>query len=363
MKRRLCSLALMLCLLAGLASSAESSRAATVYFTAANDTLLELSDATMPFWDSGLLYVPASAFGSGGLGISDSYNSAKKTLTLKRSGFRLICNLSSGMTVDSNGTLYEFIALEKNGVVFVPINAVCRIFEISCTTRSVSNGFLVRIRNENASFTDDAFLSAASAMITSRYQDYMATHRQEDAPLNPEDPDDRSLYLGLTCHSAQEVHDSLSACSGMPHRVTFFLTEAFFADSGYADAVRRILAEGHGLGLSVDGSGADRILEQLRKSNDTLSAAACTRTRFVLTKDSSAEAKLREAGYCPVSFDHSFAADSELSSGKISQTLNKADPSDRLDLGDSLNATALRNFLRSAYSAGFTGDRFRETAY
>ncbi len=110
MKRRICTLLLLFSLLAGPAALAEESRAATVYFTAANDTLLELSDATMPFWDKGLLYVPASAFGSGGLGISDSYNAAKKTLTLKRSGYRLICNLASGMTVDISETIITWPA-------------------------------------------------------------------------------------------------------------------------------------------------------------------------------------------------------------------------------------------------------------
>ncbi len=363
MKNRIFALVLTLCLLSGIISAAVPSRAATVYFTAANDTLLELSDATMPFWDKGLLYVPATAFGSGGLGISYSYNSAKKTLTLKHSGYRLICNLSSGMTVDSNGTLYDFIALERNGSVFVPINAVCRIFELSCTTRSVSNGYLVRIRNESASFTDDAFLSAASTMIASRYQDYMASHRQEESTPDPEIGDSRSLYLGLLCRSAKEVHDRLSACSGMPHRITFFLTEEFFDDSDHADAVRRILAEGHGLGLSVSASGADAILALLRQGNDRLSEIACTRTRFVLTDNTSAEEALHHAGYCPVSFDYSCAGEEELSSSRISQLLNKVSSSDRLDLGDSLNAASLRCLLQVASSEGFTGLCFRETAY
>ncbi len=360
MKHRILSLALTFCLLLGLFAGTEASRAATVYFTAANDTLLELSDATMPFWDKGLLYVPATAFGSGGLGISDSYNVAKKTLTLKRSGFRLICNLSSGMTVDSTGKLYEFQSLEKNGVVFLPINEVCRIFGLSCTTRSVSNGYLVRIRNENASFSDDAFLAAAAAMINSRYQDYVASHRQENTDPAPEDPDGRALYLALTPRSAEDAHGWLTACSGTEHHITFFLTEEFLRIPDHADAVRRMLAEGHSLGLAVSGSS---LTEQLRAGNARLSDIACVKTRLVLTDDAAAAEELTAAGYCAVGFDLSCAGKTELSSSEIAQLLNKADASDRLDLGSGLSAAALRSFLRSAYSQGFTGQNFRETAH
>ncbi len=362
MKRRIVTLALTLCLLLGLASAAEPSQAATVYFTAVNDTLLELSDATMPFWSGGLLYVPASAFGSGGLGITDSYNAAKKTLTLKRSGYRLVCNLTSGMTADSNGKLYEFVTLEKNGIPFVPINEVCRIFDLFCTTRSVPNGYLVRIRNDGASYTDEAFLSAASAMIASRYQDYMASHRQEESTPDGEDTAGRSLYLALTVRSAADAHGWLTACSGTPHHATFFLTEEFWDDPACNDALRRILAEGHGLGLAVGGSDADEILETLRAGNARLFDAACTKTRLVLAEEDAAE-RLKDAGYCPVSFDRSCAGETNLDSAGISQLLSRAGSAEKLDLGDALSETSLKSLLRSAYSAGFTGRSYRETAF
>ena len=36
--------------------------APTVYFTAVNDYVLELSDDTMPFWSGGYLYLPSTIF-------------------------------------------------------------------------------------------------------------------------------------------------------------------------------------------------------------------------------------------------------------------------------------------------------------
>ena len=79
--------------------------------------------------------------------------------------------------------------------------------------------------------------------------------------------------------------------------------------------------------------------------------------------DAAAAEELTAAGYCTVGFDLSCAGKTELSSPEIAQLLNKADASDRLDLGSGLSAAALRSFLRSAYSQGFTGQNFRETAH
>lgn len=50
--------------------------AGSVYFVAAEESVLPVTDATMPFWANGYLYVPASVFTN--LGISVINNTAKK---------------------------------------------------------------------------------------------------------------------------------------------------------------------------------------------------------------------------------------------------------------------------------------------
>lgn len=362
MKRRICSLALALTLVLSLAAASRVGRAATLYFTAANDTLLELSDATMPFWSGGLLHVPASAFGSGGLGISDSYNASKKTLTLRRGNFRLICNLSSGMTVDSNGTLYDFTALERGSEVFLPINAVCRIFSLSCTTRSVPNGYLVRIRGDSASLSDEAFLSAASAMLASRYQDYLAAHRQDEPSPDPEVTEGRLLYLALTAQSAEETQLWLDVLSGTAHHATFFLTEEFFRSGSAPELLRRILAEGHTLGLAVSGDSARAMLNALQSGNALLEETVFTRTRLVRTAGEALPEAVTDAGYCEVDFDLSCPGEETLSSAAANQLLSRAGSAARLELGASISAESLRVLLRAAEGRGYTGQNFRETA-
>lgn len=58
MRRKL--LAVLACVVLAVQLAAPAGAAKTVYFTAVNMSVLELSDATMPFWSDGYLYVPGS---------------------------------------------------------------------------------------------------------------------------------------------------------------------------------------------------------------------------------------------------------------------------------------------------------------
>ena len=68
MKRRFAAALLALALLAALCPpvSAEDQ----VYFTAVDERVLDLNDATMPFWFGGYLYVAATVFRESGVGYS-----------------------------------------------------------------------------------------------------------------------------------------------------------------------------------------------------------------------------------------------------------------------------------------------------
>ena len=83
MKKMLCALLciLMLCSLV----PPETAASPTVYFSAVNDTLLDLSDETMPLWSGGRLYVTYASAWKSDLGISYSYNKKQE----KRCNFTL----------------------------------------------------------------------------------------------------------------------------------------------------------------------------------------------------------------------------------------------------------------------------------
>lgn len=362
MKKKFSALFLCMALLAAIILDTVPSRAATIYFTAANDTLLELSDSTMPFWSGSLLYVPAEVFGNDGLDVSVSYNAAKKTLILRQGQYRLICNLSSGMTVDSNGNVYDFTAVERHGIAFLPINATCRLLGFSCVTRTVVGGNLVRIRNSGASLSDDAFLAAAAPMIASRYADYKAAHKQ--GSTEDDLKENRYLHLSLTVRSAEKLESWLDVFAGTAHRATFFLTEDFLADSAdnRTDLLRRALAQGHTLGLASDTANRFAALDELESGNRALAEIACVKTRLAQVR-SQAKKAVADAGYCTVSYDLSAADATELSTAETNELLSSLSTAVRLDLGDSLSPQALRSLLTRIAARSYTARSFRETAY
>ena len=110
MRRKLA--ALVLCLLAVFQLAAPSTRAAgDVYFTAVNKNVLSLSDATMPFWSGGYLYVPSTIFTGVGrdLGVSCYPNIAKQTVLLYVDDTiysSLVFDLNKDYAIDNEGNLY-----------------------------------------------------------------------------------------------------------------------------------------------------------------------------------------------------------------------------------------------------------------
>ncbi len=80
MKKR--GAALLFCLLLVLQLALPVRAAGSVYFVAAEASVLPLTDATMPFWSGGYLYVPASVFT--GFDISIINNTAKKMTVLEK---------------------------------------------------------------------------------------------------------------------------------------------------------------------------------------------------------------------------------------------------------------------------------------
>ena len=326
-----------------------------VYFTAVNDQLLELNDATMPFWENGVLYVAGSAFGSN-LGISYSYNAAKKILVLSQNGLRLVCNVPSRMIVDSNGNAYKEEPVEHFGTLFVPVNVVCRVFSLSATTRSVSGGFLVRIHNSSAGFSDEGFIDAAEAMMNARYAEYEAAHRvPEDISEGVENGQGKAFFLALTVKDAAAAAEYLDVLANTEHRASFLLTEDFLRTMENAEnaaVLRRILGEGHNLAIAC----AEDI-DTLRAVNERLSGLTYTKTRLY---GETPNAELTQHGYTAVTGDvktedidlHGTAAAIRLA-GRISGA-------SRLVLPADTGAAVLQAFLRNAEQNTFTAGRFRE---
>ena len=180
-RKRLLSLLLSVLMLCTLLPP-RASAAPTLYFTAVNDRMCDLNDETMPFWQNGLLYVAgATVDGPDDLGIRYSYNQEKSVAILYKGQRVLYCDLTAG-TMENNrtGEQYTGSPIVRSGMVFFPITALAKIFDLKYSSTKIAYGYLLRIRDDNAVLSDEYFIDAATDPIQKRYAQYERAHAAAD---------------------------------------------------------------------------------------------------------------------------------------------------------------------------------------
>ena len=189
MRRKLA--ALLLCLLLVFQMSAVSSEAAgTVYFTAVNKNVLSLSDATMPFWSGGYLYVPSTIFTGVGrdLGVSYYPNIAKQTVLLYVDDTiysSLVFDLNKDYAIDNEGNMYFQKPIQRGGVIFLPISLIARCFGLLYSTVEVDRGYLVWVRNPDMDMEERYFADAARSRMDYEYSQYLRNQGADAADDRP----------------------------------------------------------------------------------------------------------------------------------------------------------------------------------
>lgn len=116
-----------------------------VCFIAVNSEVLSLSDATMPFWSGGYLYIPASIFtGTVRKELGINYIRTSKNLPiLSGSGKALLFDLEKGTVSDGEGTNYYPVAIQRGDEVFVAVSLVTLFFNLNYSQQKVPRGRLV----------------------------------------------------------------------------------------------------------------------------------------------------------------------------------------------------------------------------
>ena len=287
-----------------------SGAAPTVYFTSVNDTILNLNDETMPFWQGGTLYVPHTAIDDGKipkeLGIYCSYNREKQLVTLIQSRKVLIADIAAGTIYDRDETYYNGKAIVRGDVAFLPIETVAKYFDLQYSYTKVTNGYLVRIRDGNAVLSDGKFIDAAAAPMAQRYSQYEKTHTdggRTDGAGGP-NGDGGALRTAYPAFLVSETSASEMLLTTLGSGGATFIFDAS-ALTGTDDLLRHIAASGSALALRVDASaGAEKTIDAIVRANDALWTVCNSKTRLVLL-DNAAESvteAVKTAGYCPVSF-------------------------------------------------------------
>lgn len=312
-RKRLLSLLLSVLMLCTLLPP-RASAAPTLYFTAVNDRMCDLSDETMPFWQNGLLYVAgATVDGPDDLGIRYSYNQEKSVAILYKGQRVLYCDLTAG-TMENNrtGEQYAGSPIVRSGMVFFPITALAKMFDLKYSSTKIAYGYLLRIRDDNAVLSDEYFIDAATDPIQKRYAQYERAHaaaeQENETPAQVETPvrrDDLTVYLLLPAANGFMLTQLLSTLENYQSHATLLLTPELPESAG--DGVRRAAATGNAVALRIDAATAAEALAQIERGNDALWRAASLRTRLVYLEsaDKTLRAAVVGAGYCPITINTS----------------------------------------------------------
>ena len=319
-KRRWAALALSLLLLFQLVAPPKAQAVNYVYFVAAGENVLPLSDATMPFWSGGYLYIASSIFtgiAREALNIGRSRNDKEKLVVLY-SGSRaksLWFEWEKDCAYDVDGNVFYPGAIYRNDEVYVPVSLVARFFDLQYSVNKVNSrvngepiqGDLAWIRKPGNVLTDKYFMDAASSVITNRYEDYLKDKEKEQeqqgisSPGTAQTPagvdiEGKRIYLCITAGADTSVLlDTLDQYSA---QAAFFCTPEFMEQQG--DLLRRMMATGQTIGILADaGDETQTVEEQLEAGNRALERATFGRTRLVRVENGDEQTlqRLGEEGY------------------------------------------------------------------
>lgn len=305
MRKRRRVVPLLLAVVLVLSLSPMPASAATLYFTAVNNTVAPLTSDTMPFWSGGTLYVPYTIFDAGlnktgvGLGLYTSYNRDSRTVTLFNLRQMLVFDLNSGTCRDDvTGTTYISRAIMRGGRPYLALNTVCTHFGLEYSYSQlpdVPQGYLVRIKSSDTAMSDADFIDAAKNVINNRLREYTQSLNPAEStdpgtspgtdPSTPSDPggntpvdkDDSAAYLAFRCETEDGLTDILDTLGEKNCCAVFFLTPKLLEEG---NLVRRILGGGHSVGILADGGETLPLLEQ---GGLALERAACVRTTLAYT--------------------------------------------------------------------------------
>ena len=248
------------------------------------------------------------------LGIRYLYNQEKSVAILYKGQRVLYCDLTAG-TMENNrtGEQYTGSPIVRSGMVFFPITALAKMFDLKYSSTKIAYGYLLRIRDDNAVLSDEYFIDAATDPIQKRYAQYERAHAaaESEQPETPPPVDtptrrgDLTVYLLLPAAEEAALTQLLSTLENYQSHATLLLTPELLESAG--DGVRRAAATGNAVALCISAETADEALAQIERGNDALWRAASLRTRLVYLEsaDKTLRAAVVGAGYCPITINTS----------------------------------------------------------
>lgn len=283
MKKRIFAALLTVVLLAAIVPLAGAS--GSVWFVAINDRIPQTMSAdTEPFYVSGRLYIPQSAFNVYPFNVVPSYSESKKMLVLFDKNRRLVYDLEKGTCTDKDDNVSKVEVIYRNGELFIPAKGV-EYFGIKVKLLENSDGYYVlRFYDGSQVYEDDEFLERAQQLIEHQAGssgDGSAASEGED-PLLLEETDEppEEEPGGMTYpvfFGAAVSEDTLAALEELGLHGAFFLTAEQITEA--PGLVREIYAAGNTVAVTAS-TGETDVQKALDEANEALDGALFCKTLF-----------------------------------------------------------------------------------
>ena len=271
--------------------------AATPIFVAVNDRVLELSADTMPVWVGDELYIPYSILDAKSTGVRWSlYCSYART-----NHILTVYDLDRRMFLDFDlreGTCFDGVTWEKydGGAVlrgsrpYLPLKMVCAYFGLEYSYQEITQGILLRIKNEEVVLSDERFIDAADNVLNLRLKEYNQSIGIESPNSTPATPGTPSggegqeekrvpTYLAFRCGNAENLESLLVLLESRKVNAVVFVTPELVETR--SDLIFWLAGAGHTVGLWAEGEDPDEVQQSLAQGSRALEREVFLRTTVV----------------------------------------------------------------------------------
>ena len=267
----------------------------TVYLMAVNDRVLDVTAENMPAVMGGVLYVPYTMLSTRdtgiNLGVNAIYSSIKRTVLVSDGQRGVQFDLQSNSAKDLQGHSIPGVrAMVRNSMTFVPIDFLCSYFSAISYSRVRSKyGVVVRVTNRSAVLRDLDFADAAEGLLADSLRGYYASIAPPEtaAPTPPPTapsvptappvvsqpsapPVEAEVLLALRW--GRQAGELARLLEERDERALFLFTADELREQD--DAVRRLAAAGHTIGLALTGEDAGTCAAQLEEGRRLLAEIA-----------------------------------------------------------------------------------------
>ena len=262
----------------------------TVYLMAVNERVYPTTAENMPTVMGGVLYVPYTMLSirdSGiNLGVSALYSSTRRTVLVSNGQIGIVFDTQNNTAQDLQGNPVSARAMVRNSMVFLPIDYLCSYFgTISCSRVRTDYGILIRVTNSAVVLRDLDFVDAADNNLADSLRGYLASIETSSptappvatvpptaAPSGEPSAQPIQAEVLLALRWGEQGEAAASILEGRGERALFLFTcEELRAGD---DAVRRLAAAGHTLGLALTGEDVRTCTAQLKEGRRLLAEIA-----------------------------------------------------------------------------------------